>query len=70
VTTSVVLCLGFLVPAFSELLPVARFGVLSAVAVLAALAADLLLAPALMASMPSTAWRRLAARQHGPAAQG
>jgi hypothetical protein len=49
VMTSVILCLGFLVPMSSELLPVARFGMLSALAIAAALAADLLLVPALLA---------------------
>jgi len=50
VITSVILCLGFLVPMASDLVPVARFGMLSAVAVAAALAADLLLVPALLAN--------------------
>ncbi|MGD8816210.1 MAG: MMPL family transporter [Acidobacteriota bacterium] len=49
VITSVILCLGFLVPMTSDLVPVERFGMLSALAVAAALAADLLLVPALLA---------------------
>jgi hypothetical protein len=60
VITSVILCLGFLVPMLSELLPVVRFGMLSAVAVAAALAADLLLVPALLAGADRRAIARLA----------
>lgn len=60
VTTSLILCLGFLVPMTSELVPVARFGMLSALAVAAALAADLLLVPALLADAHSSTLARLA----------
>jgi hypothetical protein len=60
VMTSMILCLGFLVPMLSELLPVVRFGMLSALAVAAALAADLLLVPALLAGASLRAVARLA----------
>jgi hypothetical protein len=53
VTTSVVLTLGFVACAFSPLVPVARFGALAAVGIAGALAADLLLVPALLASAPA-----------------
>ena len=60
VTSSVLLCLGFAVAASSELLPVARFGALTALAVAGALAADLLLVPALLAAVSERVLRRLA----------
>lgn len=60
VTSSLILCLGFAVAAASELLPVARFGALAALAVAGALAADLLLVPALLARVPERLLRRLA----------
>lgn len=60
VATSMILSVGFLVPALSELLPVARFGLLSALAIAAALVADLLLVPALLASAPTNELARLA----------
>jgi predicted RND superfamily exporter protein len=60
VTSSVLLCLGFAVAASSELLPVSRFGALTALAVAGALAADLLLVPALLAAVSERALRRLA----------
>ncbi len=62
VTSSLILCLGFAVAAGSELLPVARFGALAALAVAGALIADLLLVPALLARVPERALRRLAPR--------
>lgn len=62
VATSVILSAGFLVPAFSELLPVARFGILSALAIMGALAADLLLVPALLATAPEDEISALAPR--------
>lgn len=64
--TSMILCLGFLVPMLSELAPVARFGMLSALAVGAALAADLLLVPALLAGADARDLRRLAPDSGGP----
>lgn len=50
VTTSVILALGFGVCGLSSFLPVARFGAVAALAVVAALAADLSLVPALLAT--------------------
>jgi len=61
--TSVTLALGFAVCGFSELVPVARFGALSAFAILAALVADLLLVPLLLAHAPAAALARLAGRR-------
>jgi len=63
VTSSVLLCLGFAVAASSELLPVARFGALAALAVAGALVADLFLVPALLATVPERELRRLAPRR-------
>lgn len=48
--TSVLLVAGFGICGLSELVPIARFGVLAALAILVALVADLLLVPALLAS--------------------
>lgn len=62
VATSVTLALGFAVCAASELVPVSRFGVLAIVALAGALAADLLLVPALLAGAPEG---RLAAFRSG-----
>lgn len=50
--TSLVLASGFGVIATAHLAPIARFGALSAVAILVVLAADLLLVPALLAGAP------------------
>ncbi len=58
VSTSTILVLGFGVCGLSSLLPVARFGALSSLAIAAALAADLLLVPALLASAPAAAIQR------------
>ena len=68
VLTSVTLALGFGVCGLSELVPVARFGTLSALAILAALAADLVLVPVLLARAPRRAIDRLTrrARLGGP----
>ncbi len=60
VTSSLILCLGFAVAAGSALLPVARFGALAALAVAAALVADLVLVPALLARVPEHELQRLA----------
>ncbi|MCP4203956.1 MAG: MMPL family transporter [bacterium] len=49
VLTSLVLTAGFAVCAFSDFLPLSRFGALSAAGVVAALAGDLFLLPALLA---------------------
>ena len=46
--TSVVATLGFLVLCFSEFLPLLYFGLFTAVAMLAAMAADLVVLPALL----------------------
>jgi len=62
VLTSVTLALGFGVCGLSELVPVARFGALSALAILAALAADLVLVPVLLARAPRQALDRLTRR--------
>ena len=51
VTTSGVLALGFAACALSPLVPVARFGALAAAGIAGALIADLLLVPALLASV-------------------
>jgi len=59
VTSSLILCLGFAVAAGSELLPVSRFGAFAALAVGAALLADLLLVPALLARAPERSLGRL-----------
>ncbi len=56
--TSVVLALGFGMLALSAFVPVARFGGLSALGIGAALAADLLLVPALLAALPAAAAAR------------
>jgi len=47
--TSLILSVGFAAVGFSELVPVARFGAATAIAILAALAADLTLVPVLLA---------------------
>lgn len=60
--TSLVLASGFGVIAAASLAPIARFGALSAVAILVVLAADLLLVPALLAGAPGPAVARLARR--------
>jgi len=62
VLTSVTLALGFAVCGLSELVQVARFGRLSAIAILAALVADLVLVPALLARAPRRALDRLTQR--------
>ena len=49
ILTSVILAVGFAVCSLSDLLPVARFGALSAVAIMLALVGDLLIIPALLA---------------------
>jgi len=61
VLTSLILAAGFAVVGRSEFLPVARFGDLSALAILAALAADLILVPALLAASPQRALEKLPA---------
>lgn len=50
ILTSVILTSGFAVVSLSELLPVSRLGVLSAVAIILALVGDLVLIPALLGS--------------------
>ena len=62
VLTSVTLALGFAVCGLSELAQVARFGRLSAIAILAALVADLVLVPVLLARAPRRAIDRLTRR--------
>jgi predicted RND superfamily exporter protein len=57
--TSLVLCLGFATCALSGLVPVAWFGVLAAFGIAGALAADLLLVPALLAGASERAVARL-----------
>lgn len=52
ILTSVILAVGFAVCSLSDLLPVARFGALSAVAIILALVGDLLIIPALLARTP------------------
>ena len=56
--TSLVLVAGFTVCALSDFLPLARFGALSALGVVAALAGDLLLLPALLARAATAPARR------------
>jgi len=51
--SSALLVLGFGVVGFARLVPVARFGTFSAVAILLVLGADLLLVPALLAGSPA-----------------
>ncbi|MGD2113568.1 MAG: MMPL family transporter, partial [Acidobacteriota bacterium] len=60
--TSIILTVGFGVVGLCELVPVARFGALAAVAVAVALAADLTLVPTLLARAPRRALARLANR--------
>jgi predicted RND superfamily exporter protein len=48
ILTSTVLCLGFAICGFTALVPVARFGVLTAVGILLALGADLVLVPVVL----------------------
>jgi predicted RND superfamily exporter protein len=60
VITSLILCSGFLVPMVSDLMPVARFGMLAALAIAAALAADLLLVPVLLADADTSTLAGLA----------
>ena len=62
VSTSLVLALGFAVCALSDLVPVARFGALATLGLAGALAGDLLLLPALLATAPGRALERLALR--------
>ena len=57
--TSLVLALGFATCALSSLVPVAWFGALAAFGIAGALAADLLLVPALLAGAPARSVRRL-----------
>jgi predicted RND superfamily exporter protein len=62
ILTSVILAAGFAVCSLSDLLPVARFGALSAVAIILALVGDLLIIPALLARTPKalltiTGWK-------------
>lgn len=64
--TTGLLASGFAVCALSPLVPVARFGALTALALVAALAADLLLVPALVAGVPAGALARLAGRPDRP----
>ncbi|HUF77292.1 MAG TPA: MMPL family transporter [Thermoanaerobaculia bacterium] len=59
VSTSLVLALGFAVCALSSLVPIARFGALAVLGLAGALAADLLLLPALLAGAPERAVARL-----------
>lgn len=56
--TSLILAVGFGLVGFADLVPVARFGALASVAILAALAADLTLVPALLAGTPRAALGR------------
>lgn len=60
--TSLILAVGFGLVGLSELVPVARFGALASIAILAALAADLTLVPALLAGTPRAALARLRRR--------
>ena len=53
--TSLILVLGFACCGLSSLVPVSRFGALSALAVAGALVADLVLVPALLAAAPRPA---------------
>lgn len=62
VSTSLVLALGFAVCALSSVAPVARFGALAVCGIAGALAADLLLVPALLAGVPAGALARLGER--------
>jgi len=57
--TSLILAVGFGACGLSAFVPVAQFGALSALAILVALIADLLLVPALFASAPPRALERL-----------
>ena len=59
ILTTGLLVAGFGVCALSSFLPVARFGALTGLALLAALAADLLLLPALLGTLPAKAVARL-----------
>jgi hypothetical protein len=59
ILTTALLVAGFGVCALSSFLPVARFGALTALALLAALAADLLLLAALLGALPARAAARL-----------
>jgi hypothetical protein len=59
ILTTALLAGGFAVCGLSSLLPVARFGALTALALVAALAADLVLRPALLAALPPAAADRL-----------
>jgi len=59
ILTTGLLVAGFGVCALSSFLPVARFGALTGLALLAALAADLLLLPALLGTLPANAVARL-----------
>lgn len=54
VLTSVILAVGFATCGLAELVPVARFGALTATAIVAALAADLLLVPVLFGTLERT----------------
>ena len=62
VSTSLVLALGFAVCALSSVVPVARFGALAVCGIAGALAADLVLVPALLAGVPAPALARLGSR--------
>lgn len=57
--SGLVLAFGFATLVLSSLVPVARFGPLAALGVLGALAADMLLVPALLAGAPASAVARL-----------
>jgi hypothetical protein len=59
ILTTALLVAGFGACALSSFLPVARFGALTGLALLAALAADLLLLPALLGTLPARAAARL-----------
>lgn len=62
ILTTVLLAAGFGVCALSSFLPVARFGALTALGLVAALAADLVLVPPLLAALPPGAVARLRSR--------
>jgi predicted RND superfamily exporter protein len=59
VLTSAILALGFLAVSLSSFVPVARFGALLGMGILAALMADLLLVPALLATVSPAAAAKL-----------
>jgi len=69
VLTSLILSAGFGVCALSDLVPVAQFGGLAAIGILAALAADLILVPALFSSASLSALSRLGKEGGPPSSQ-